>query len=331
MLDLNLFIPITKVDAQQRLVYGVATAEAEDRAGEICDYASTKPLYEKWSQDMAHSSGGKSRGNLRAMHGAVAAGKVTALNFNDKNKQIEICAKVVDDAEWNKVREGVYTGFSQGGTYMRRWTDADGRMRYTAAPSEISLVDYPCLPQARFEMVKTDGSREWRYFVKDANTLAQLAQILDEIEDLKAALAPDADDGEAYGDAIAQLGSLVGQARSLLATIGANDDEDAADEARPMAPDKRAATRGQELGGHKPSAAFSKRLDRLDSLLADLLKRVKNIESQPQPLPLSGAVRAVSKNEQSEAGLENLIADPDALALLAIKIAQRNGRSFLGR
>ncbi len=67
MSDLNLFIPISKVDAQQRLVYGVATAEAEDRAGEICDYDSTKPLYEKWSQEIAQSSGGKSRGNLRAM------------------------------------------------------------------------------------------------------------------------------------------------------------------------------------------------------------------------------------------------------------------------
>jgi hypothetical protein len=78
MSDLNLFIPITKVDAQQRLVYGVATAEAEDRAGEICDYASTKPLYEKWSREIAQSTGGKSRGNLRAMHGAVAAGKVLA-------------------------------------------------------------------------------------------------------------------------------------------------------------------------------------------------------------------------------------------------------------
>ena len=139
MSDLKSVIPITKVDAQQRLVYGVATAEAEDRAGEICDYDSTKPLYEKWSQEIAQSTGGKSRGNLRAMHGAVAAGKVTALNFNDKKKQIEICAKVVDDAEWNKVKEGVYTGFSQGGTYTRRWTDDDGLTRYTAAPSEISL------------------------------------------------------------------------------------------------------------------------------------------------------------------------------------------------
>ena len=119
MSDLNLFIPITKVDAQQRLVYGVATAEAEDRAGEICDYNSTKPLYEKWSQEIARWTGGKSRGDLRAMHGAVAAGKVTALNFNDKKKQIEICAKVVDDAEWKKVTEGVYTGFSQGGALCK--------------------------------------------------------------------------------------------------------------------------------------------------------------------------------------------------------------------
>ncbi len=278
MSDLNLFIPITKVDAQQRLVYGVATAEAEDRAGEICDYDSTKPLYEKWSQEIAQSSGGKSRGNLRAMHGAIAAGKVTALNFNDKKKQIEICAKVVDDAEWNKVKEGVYTGFSQGGTYARRWTDEDGRTHYTAAPSEISLVDLPCLPQARFEMVKTDGSREWRYLVKDAGALAQLAQILGEIEDLKEALAPDVDDDQAYADTITQLGSLVGQARSVLETIGADEDQETAAEETPVAADKRAAARGLDLGGREAGAAFGKRLDRLDAMLADLLKRVKNIE-----------------------------------------------------
>jgi hypothetical protein len=332
MSDLNMFIPITKVDAQRRLVYGVATAEAEDRAGEICDYASTKPLYQKWSQEIAQSSGGKSRGNLRAMHGNVAAGKVTALNFNDKKKQIEICAKVVDESEWNKVKEGVYTGFSQGGTYARRWTDEDGRARYTAAPSEISLVDLPCLPQARFEMVKTDGSREWRYFVKDAGALAQLAQILGEIEDLKEALAPDADDDQAYADAITQLGSLVGQARGVLETIGADEDQDTTAAETPVAaPDKRAAVFGHDLGGRNAGVAFGKRLDRLDAMLADLLKRVKNIEAQPQPLPLSGAARAVSKGQEADASLEKLLADPDALSLLAIKIAQRNGRSFLTR
>lgn len=164
MNDLSFFVPITKVDAAKRLVYGIATAEQVDHAGEICDYATTKPFYETWSGDAEKASGGKSLGNLRAMHGKIAAGKITAIAFNDDAKQIEICAKVVDDAEWRKVEEGVYTGFSQGGAYVRRWKDGD-RYRYTANPSEVSLVDKPCLPGATFEMIKADGLVEERKFV----------------------------------------------------------------------------------------------------------------------------------------------------------------------
>ncbi len=162
---LNLFIPITKIDQAKRLVYGIATGEEVDSANEICDYASTKPLYEKWSNSAAETTGGKSLGNLRAMHGPTAAGKLTAISFNDAAKQIEICAKVVDDAEWRKVEEGVYTGFSQGGSYVKRWKDeATGLQRYTAAPSEVSLVDLPCLPTATFSLIKADGVVELRKF-----------------------------------------------------------------------------------------------------------------------------------------------------------------------
>jgi hypothetical protein len=181
MSALRMFIPIVKVDAAQRLVYGLATAEKEDRAGEICDYASTKPLYEKWSREIAKATGGKSFGNLRAMHGNVAAGKLTEITFNDMAKQIEICAKVVDDVAWTKVQEGVYTGFSQGGAYERHWKDAEGRNRYTAAPNEISLVDLPCLTQATFEMIKTDGTSEKRRFCKGLDNVARLAARLTEV------------------------------------------------------------------------------------------------------------------------------------------------------
>ena len=161
---LKLFIPITKVDAAQRLVYGLATAETEDRSGEVCDYATTKPYYEKWSGDFAKATDGKSLGNLRSMHGSTAAGKLTAIAFNDDAKQIEICAKVVDDSEWGKVEEGVYTGFSQGGKYIKRWKDDAGKQRYTAEPIEVSLVDAPCLKDATFSMIKADGSTELRKF-----------------------------------------------------------------------------------------------------------------------------------------------------------------------
>ena len=168
MAELNLFIPLTKADAKRRLVYGVVTAETPDRGNEICDYATTKPYYQKWSAEFLKASGGKSLGNLRAMHGKVAAGRLEAITFNDEARQIEICAKIVDDAEWRKVEAGVYTGFSQGGGYVRRWPDSDDPRltRYTANPSEISLVDLPALPSATFSLIKLDGVAETQRFAE---------------------------------------------------------------------------------------------------------------------------------------------------------------------
>ncbi len=298
---LRLDIPITKVDAARRLVFGVATAEIADRSGEICDYASTKPLYEKWSEAIASSSGGKSLGNLRAMHGAVAAGKVTALSFNDEAKQIEICAKVVDDAEWTKVEEGVYTGFSQGGAYARRWTDDVGAKRYTADPHEISLVDLPCLAEARFEMIKADGSHEWRPFKDLAAQAPRPAAPVQQ---------------DAFGKAGAR--------------------NNAEDQARIQAMHDTAVDLGARCGAHKvhddrqPDLAkqFDRLADRLMKHLADASARLKAIEDQPMPLPLAMQARAVAKHEDGvdEARLEALLADPGALSLLAIKLAQRQGR-----
>ena len=83
------------------------------------------------------------------MHGRVAAGKITEISFDDEGKRILIAAKIVDDDEWRKVEEGVYTGFSQGGRYVKRWSDPGSALtRYTAEPHEISLVDLPCVASA---------------------------------------------------------------------------------------------------------------------------------------------------------------------------------------
>jgi hypothetical protein len=54
-----------------------------------------------------------------------------SLASNTANQQ----ARSHSAAEWTKVQEGVYTGFSQGGAYERRWKNAEGRNRYTAASS----------------------------------------------------------------------------------------------------------------------------------------------------------------------------------------------------
>jgi hypothetical protein len=180
---LAMFVPITKVDEEKRLVYGRITAESVDRSNEILDYAASKPHFEKWSQGFSDATGGKSKGNLRAMHKNVSAGKFTEIVFNDDAKEIHGVAKVVDDNEWQKVLEGVYTGFSIGGKYASRAPDAveKGKTRYVALPGEVSLVDTPCLPIATFEFVKADGASMQKNFVPwqpDNNTLSVRAREL---------------------------------------------------------------------------------------------------------------------------------------------------------
>jgi hypothetical protein len=174
-MQLQLHAQLTKVDVDKRLVYGIATAEKLDRSGEILDYASSKPNFEKWVKETMAASGGQSQGNLRAMHGKVAAGKLVKIEFDDANLQIPVVAKVVDDQEWKKVLEGVYTGFSIGGSYANKWDDpsmkkTDGKpaVRYTANPSELSLVDRACLPDAKFFSIeKADGSSQQMEFKLD--------------------------------------------------------------------------------------------------------------------------------------------------------------------
>ena len=160
---MKLFLPLTKVDVEKREVWGRATHEVADKSGEIFDYATSKPLFEKWSSDFEKATDGKSKGNVRAMHGKVAAGKVISIDYNDAEKAIDIGTKIVDDAEWAKVVEGVYTGFSIGGSYTKRWKDGD-LQRFTANPAEISIVDNPCVSTAVFAMVKADGSVEEKSF-----------------------------------------------------------------------------------------------------------------------------------------------------------------------
>lgn len=365
--DLSMFIPITKVDAVQRLVYGVATAEVEDRAGEICDYTSTKPHYERWSDEIAQSTGGKSLGNLRAMHGPVAAGKVTAITFNDDEKQIEICAKVVDDSEWIKVTEGVYTGFSQGGAYERRWTDDAGLTRYTAVPSEISLVDLPCLPQARFEMIKVDGTKEMRGFEPHSDVMGRLDELAENLDWLQTLSSDDlvqVPDVDQVIDHLRRvLERIANDLRSLesdqtlprgQADRNSRRNLDPAGRARKAASDAMLRDHGrddrnlsqyqhQTIGDHiayAPATESSrwrieKRFDRLAAMLADVLERVKHIEQQPLPLPFSNAQRPIAKHEDGirnlhqETSIDSLLGDPDALSILAIRLAQRNGRAPL--
>jgi hypothetical protein len=163
------FIPFVKMDATKREVSGIVTAEQPDKDREVCDYEKSKPYYKAWSDELNKATDGKNLGNLREMHQLTAVGKGIDLQFHDADKEIVMTFKVVDDNAWKKVEEGVYTGFSQGGRKVGNSVPDPmykGCHRYVANPSEVSLVDNPCLPSAHFAYVKTDGSVEMRKFTK---------------------------------------------------------------------------------------------------------------------------------------------------------------------
>jgi hypothetical protein len=166
---MKFFIPITKVTERPDGscdVYGVAADETMDDVKEIFDYDTSKPHFEEWSAGVYKATEGKSYGNIRAMHNKIAAGKATQLLFDDPGKAIHLGAHIVDTNEAKKCIEGVYSGFSIGGSYINRWPDTNqrGAFRYTAKPVEISIVDIPCNPDASFKMVKMDGTEELRKF-----------------------------------------------------------------------------------------------------------------------------------------------------------------------
>ena len=121
---------------------------------------------------------------------------------------------------------------------------------------------------------------------------------------------------------------------AALAKTGARSSE--ADQTRIQAVHDVAVDLGAACGAQKIAPrGLEKRFDALAATLADVLQRVKHIEAQPLPLPFAGPARAIGKSEDAGfasgdgAAIDRLLLDPDALSVLAIKLAQRNGRAPL--
>jgi hypothetical protein len=317
-MDFRLFVPLTKVDVEKRLVFGTIAEEIPDKANEIMDYESARPEFEAWSAEIAKASDGKSLGNLRAMHGSTAAGKLESLAFDDAGKRIECCGKVVDDAEWAKVLEGVYTGFSMGGSYVKRWKDEGNPQltRYTPRPCEVSLVDNPCIPTATFEVVKEDGTVELRKFRPAADLsrrscaaakaepvekagarhskqdAARVQTLHDTAVDLGAGCTGK-DDAEGGGEDGAEKLAKRSDVDRLLAIIAAQDTRIAALEAQPVeggpvVRGTRTITKaGEVVGGESAVEAFRKHLDTLapDARVLALMKfsLANPLSSAPAP------------------------------------------------
>jgi HK97 family phage prohead protease len=294
---MEVFLPLEKFDSGQRLVYGYASTEARDSQGEIVTRAAIEaalPAYMEFA-------------NIREMHQLSAVGIVKSADLDDKGLRLE--AKVVDDAAWEKVKEGVYKGLSIGGRVTKR--DALNKSIITGVElNEISLVDRPANPEALIAAYKAAGAEDVADRIAKAAALEKAGA-----RNSKADLARI----QAMHDTSVELGA---QCQGQGAMAGDPDQDGDDDSAGTGDTDDDALTAVSRHG----SRDMLQKLAQLSSRIAALTKQVDEQASLLQKIadepaaPKYLTARAIEKAGDGAAPSE----DAPKTALDAIKKAHRN-------
>jgi len=141
-MEFNRFVPVTKIDPTEHMVYGWASTPDLDTQGEVVELEAIKnalPEYMKFP-------------TVREMHQPSAVGITKETQIHD-GKGLYIGAKVIDPLAWEKVKEGLYRGFSIGGRALKK----ENRSIKVLELSEISLVDSPANKNATITLWKRDN------------------------------------------------------------------------------------------------------------------------------------------------------------------------------
>jgi hypothetical protein len=234
---------IAKIDSDKREAWGIFTNEAEDKSGEICDYEAAKAAFKSWSKEAkdATSRSGQSvsLGNVRFQHSMTPVGKVISIEYRDDAKEVYGGTYISDDQAWQMVKDGVLTGFSQGGSYDWRKCNVCGTnieygcdcpqcekpvvIRFGPEVAEMSVVDNPCVADAHFDAVKAAGENEMAKEItvpptpkpKPEAVKAKVGEIAKELGALAAKDVPTAEDIKKGMYQIGQLAELLASAAYL--------------------------------------------------------------------------------------------------------------------
>lgn len=149
---LRLYAPIVRIDEEKRLVEGYCYCNAEVGDG----VNLTRQAMEAAAADYMRW------GAVREMHQPSAVGTAKALEFDEQGAFLR--AHIVDDVAWDKVRAGVYKGFSVNvkPIAMR------GNQVQSCTWIENSLVDRPADPDAVITLFRAEGAQtDAEYEVED--------------------------------------------------------------------------------------------------------------------------------------------------------------------
>lgn len=163
--DFSLAFPLQKINKEQRVVTGIATANNLDIGGDIIDFQASVEAFSSWI------------GNIREMHDPKSAvGKLIdwrptkVMHHGKMYDAIEVDVYISKGAEstWQKILDGTLRGFSIGGRTLEKeriYDEETGRYADLITKymlGELSVVDNPCNPTGMFMLIKraSDGELE---------------------------------------------------------------------------------------------------------------------------------------------------------------------------
>jgi hypothetical protein len=155
------FVAFEKFDEDLREVWGDATVEEIDKQGEIVSFAGAVKAFTENAEYFQKASKGKSKGNVRAMHQPIAAGRIIAWEADERRKAIPIGTKIDDEKQWDLCKAGTYIGFSIAGEVTKEHKEEIGGREVNVIDEfnlvETSLVDHPANASCTFSIVKVAG------------------------------------------------------------------------------------------------------------------------------------------------------------------------------
>jgi phage head maturation protease len=250
---MKMYASFSKLDQDERRVYGYASTEVLDSQGEIV----TRDALLKALPDFMRFA------NIREMHQPSAVG--TAEDAQVDGRGLYVTAKIEDPAAWAKVKTQIYKGFSIAGQVTAR-DPANPHVITGCTLSEISLVDRPANPEAVFDLYKANtaaglakaGARNSKA------DLARIQAIHDHAADLGACCGsgpmaagdddPDAPDdaplGKAASDLERMLAAFDQSLRRVVARIDALEQR-----AQPPRGALRAIGKGEDVGAPETAPA----------------------------------------------------------------------------
>ena len=156
LVDGHIYLPITKIDRENRTVWGTAQIEEDepDTQNDVVDYAASLDAFQNWE------------GNVREMHEDKAVGKAVHVLAEPEQRRILVGTYVSKGAEdtWQKLLEQILRGYSIGGQVLsdsfpiHKATGKRYHRIHKYRLDELSFVDSPASPKCRITAVIKRGS-----------------------------------------------------------------------------------------------------------------------------------------------------------------------------